>query len=60
MLDLQTRYAIPSERLMLMAEGIDNETLEKREAWLAQICLAHNLTLSKRLHIQLFGDSRGT
>ena len=59
-LALQDRYAIPSERLMLMAEGTDAETLEQREAWLAKICLAHNLTLSKRLHIQLFGDTRGT
>ena len=59
-LELRERFALPRERLMLMAEGTDNETLEKREAWLAQICLAQNLTLSKRLHIQIFGDSRGT
>jgi len=60
LLELQTRYAIPSERLMLMAEGTDKETLEARESWLAQLCIDHNLTLSKRLQIQLFGDTRGT
>jgi hypothetical protein len=43
-----------------MAEGTDTATLEAREAWLAPLCVAHRLTLSKRLHIQLFGDTRGT
>jgi len=59
-LALQRRFAIPSGRIYLMAEGIDAGTLEAREAWLAPICLAHNLNLSKRLHIRLFGDTRGT
>ncbi len=59
-LSVQRRFAIPSDRIYLMAEGIDAETLEAREAWLAPICLAHNLNLSKRLHIRLFGDTRGT
>jgi organic radical activating enzyme len=59
-LALRDRYSIPSERIMLMAEGTDEETLEAREKWLAEACIAHNLTLSKRLHIQLFGDTRGT
>ena len=43
-----------------MAEGTDTATLEAREVWLAPLCIAHKLTLSKRLHIQLFGDTRGT
>ena len=59
-LALQTRFAIPAERLYLMAEGTDAATLAARESWLAPLCLAHNLTLSKRLHIELYGDTRGT
>ncbi|HSG35010.1 MAG TPA: 7-carboxy-7-deazaguanine synthase QueE [Sphingomonadaceae bacterium] len=59
-LDLKDRYCIPSSRIMLMAEGTDAETLAQRETWLAGLCLTHNLTLSKRLHIELFGDTRGT
>ena len=43
-----------------MAEGTDTATLAAREGWLAQLCLEHNLTLSKRLHIELYGDTRGT
>jgi organic radical activating enzyme len=59
-LALAKRFAIPRERIWLMAEGTDTATLEAREAWLAPLCVEHRLTLSKRLHIQLFGDTRGT
>jgi organic radical activating enzyme len=59
-LALRERFAIPAERLYLMAEGTDPATLAAREGWLAQLCLEHNLTLSKRLHIELYGDTRGT
>jgi len=57
---LADRYAIPRERIWLMAEGTDAMTLAAREKWLAQLCLEHSLTLSKRLHIELYGDTRGT
>ena len=43
-----------------MAEGTDASTLAARERWLAELCLEHNLTLSGRLHIHLYGDTRGT
>ena len=59
-LGLIERFAIPRERVWLMAEGVDSATLRAREAWLAQECLEHRLTLSGRLHIHIFGDSRGT
>ncbi len=59
-LELARRYEIPRERIYLMAEGTDPATLAERERWLAQLCLAENLTLSKRLHIELYGDTRGT
>lgn len=59
-LDLAGRYTIPRERIYLMAEGTEPSVLAGRERWLAQLCLDHNLTLSKRLHIELYGDTRGT
>ena len=59
-LALTQRYAIPRSRVWLMAEGTDRATLNARETWLAQLCLEHRLTLSKRLHIELYGDTRGT
>jgi organic radical activating enzyme len=59
-LELAERFAIPRTRVWLMAEGTDAATLAAREAWLAPLCLEHNLTLSGRLHIGLYGDTRGT
>src|SRR5688572_25472261 len=59
-LDLAAAHAIPRARIWLMAEGTDAATLAARERWLAQLCLEHSLTLSKRLHIELYGDTRGT
>jgi organic radical activating enzyme len=59
-LALAEAHAIPRERIWLMAEGTDRATLHARESWLAPLCLANGLTLSKRLHIELYGDTRGT
>jgi organic radical activating enzyme len=59
-LALAELYAIPRARIWLMAEGTDTATLASRERWLAETCLELNLTLSKRLHIELYGDTRGT
>jgi 7-carboxy-7-deazaguanine synthase len=53
-------HAIPPSRVFLMPEGTDSETLRGREKWLAPLCLAHGLRLSDRLHIHLYGDTRGT
>lgn len=59
-LELQCRYAITPSRIFLMAEGTDSKTLREREKWLAPLCLDHGFRLSDRLHIHLFGDTRGT
>ncbi len=57
---LQRAYAIPSARIFLMPEGTDSATLRQREQWLVPLCLEHGFRLSDRLHIHLFGDTRGT
>lgn len=57
---LQQQYAIPVERLFLMPEGTDSAALRTREMWLAPLCLEHGWRMSDRLHIHLYGDTRGT
>jgi 7-carboxy-7-deazaguanine synthase len=59
-LELQRRHAIPSQRIFLMPEGTDSATLRARMQWLVPLCLEHGFRLSDRLHIHLFGDTRGT
>jgi organic radical activating enzyme len=59
-LALQDRYAIPGNRIFLMAEGRTPAELSARNGWLAQTCLQHGLRFTDRLHIHLYGDTRGT
>ena len=58
--ELQALYRIQPERLFVMPEGTDSETLRKRSKWLAQEALRHGWSFSDRLHIHLYGDVRGT
>ena len=59
-LALRDAYAIPPSRIFLMPEGTDSAVLRAREVWLAPLALEHGLRLSDRLHIHLYGDTRGT
>jgi organic radical activating enzyme len=59
-LALHRRYRFAPERLFLMAEGTDSATLRARQAWLAPLCLEHGFRMSDRMHIHLYGDTRGT
>ncbi|MEJ2411200.1 MAG: 7-carboxy-7-deazaguanine synthase QueE [Novosphingobium sp.] len=59
-LALQQAYAIPGERLFLMPEGRTGNVLRERSVWLADICVQHGLRFTDRLHIHLWGDTRGT
>ncbi|AOL95652.1 7-carboxy-7-deazaguanine synthase QueE [Porphyrobacter sp. LM 6] len=59
-LELQRRYRFRPERVFLMAEGTDSATQRERQAWLSQACLKHGFRMSDRLHIHLYGDTRGT
>jgi 7-carboxy-7-deazaguanine synthase len=59
-LELQRRYRIKSGHIFLMAEGTDSATQRERQAWLSGLCLEHGFRMSDRLHIHLYGDTRGT
>ncbi|MEX0341972.1 MAG: 7-carboxy-7-deazaguanine synthase QueE [Erythrobacter sp.] len=57
---LRERYRFKPDHVFLMPEGTDSETLRTREKWLAPLCVEHGFRMSDRLHIHLFGDTRGT
>lgn len=59
-LAIRDAHAIPPGRIWLMPEGRDSETLRARGRWLAEICSENELNFSDRLHIHLYGDTRGT
>ncbi|HLK13285.1 MAG TPA: 7-carboxy-7-deazaguanine synthase QueE [Fimbriimonadaceae bacterium] len=51
---------VDPDRIFLMPEGVDRETLLRRERELVQLCMSRGWRLAPRLHIDLFGDTRGT
>jgi len=51
---------IPPEKVLLMPEGITQESLKARQAWLVEVCKRSGWRYSPRLHIDLFGNKRGT
>ncbi|HML18822.1 MAG TPA: 7-carboxy-7-deazaguanine synthase QueE [Bryobacteraceae bacterium] len=47
------------ERVMLMAEGTDAETIRQRAQWIAEVAKREGFRYSPRLHIDLWGNRRG-
>jgi 7-carboxy-7-deazaguanine synthase len=50
----------PPEKILLMPEGITQEALKARQMLLVDICKREGWRYSPRLHIDLFGNKRGT
>ena len=59
-IELIAAHSLPRERVFVMPEGTDSETLRTRERWLAPLALQQGLRLTDRMHIHLYGDTRGT
>ncbi len=60
MREIAAANAIPASRIWLMPEGRTSEAIRTRGRWLADYCSKNELNFSDRLHIHLFGDTRGT
>jgi len=50
----------PVDRVLLMPEGVDTQTLASRSSWLVDICKREGFRFCPRLQIELFGQTRGT
>ena len=51
---------IPSDKILLMPEGRDSESLNRHSQSLVEVCKANGYRLCQRLHVDLFGNMRGT
>lgn len=51
---------IPPHRILLMPEGTDATTLRQRSLALVEVCRQRGYRLCPRLHVDLFGNRRGT
>ncbi|TYC81605.1 7-carboxy-7-deazaguanine synthase QueE [Novosphingobium sp. BW1] len=59
-LGLVATHSILPSRVFLMPEGRDSATLRARARWLGDLCADHGFNFTDRLHIHLWGDTRGT
>ncbi|NBZ94866.1 MAG: 7-carboxy-7-deazaguanine synthase QueE [Proteobacteria bacterium] len=48
------------DRVLLMPEGTDSESLREKAPVLAELCIEHGFRYAPRLHIDLFGNTKGT
>jgi 7-carboxy-7-deazaguanine synthase len=51
---------IPRHKVLLMPEATSLEKLRERSAWLGEQCKARGYRYAHRLHIELYGNKRGT
>lgn len=56
----ETDCLIPPSKVLLMPEGVTVEALRSRAGWLGELCKARGYRYAPRLHIELYGNRRGT
>ncbi len=59
-LDQLADCEVDGDRVLLMPQGIDVDTLQRQEAWLLAWCQKHKLRYCPRSHILWYGNQRGT
>jgi 7-carboxy-7-deazaguanine synthase len=52
--------AVPPGKILLMPEGVTVESLRAKAGWLGDLCKARGYRYAPRLHIELYGNRRGT
>ena len=51
---------IPRHKVLLMPEATSLEKMRDRAGWLGELCKARGYRYAHRLHIELYGNRRGT
>ncbi len=51
---------IPRSKVLLMPEGTTVEALRAKAGWLGELCKVRSYRYAPRLHIELYGNKRGT
>jgi len=56
----ETGCAVPPDKILLMPEGVTVEALRSKAGWLGELCKTRGYRYAPRLHIELYGNRRGT
>lgn len=51
---------IPRSKILLMPEGTSVEKIRTRASWLSELCKSRGYRYAHRLHLELYGNRRGT
>jgi 7-carboxy-7-deazaguanine synthase len=51
---------IPAAKVLLMPEGTSIAVLREKSAWLGELCKQRGYRYAHRLHVELYGNKRGT
>jgi 7-carboxy-7-deazaguanine synthase len=57
---LEQLPGVDRSRVLLMPQGVAREELDQRGPWLVEACKKHGFRYCPRLHIELYGNRRGT
>lgn len=52
--------AVEPHRVLLMPQGVEAEELRRRGEWVAELCKRYGYRYCPRLHVELYGNTRGT
>jgi 7-carboxy-7-deazaguanine synthase len=52
--------SIPAAKVLLMPEGTSLDAIREKAGWLGEICKSRGFRYAHRLHLELYGNKRGT
>jgi len=55
-----TDCAVPPHKILLMPEGVTAEAQRAKAGWVGELCKARGHRYAHRLHVELYGNRRGT
>ncbi len=56
---LERLPGVDRTKVLLMPQGVTREELDRRAAWLVELCKEHAFRYCPRLHVELYGNRRG-
>jgi len=56
---IQKETKCPNDRIYLMPEGMDPQSINDKKRWIANLCLEHGYKFTSREHVDIFGNKRG-
>jgi 7-carboxy-7-deazaguanine synthase len=57
---LSSLKGVDPTKVLLMPQGVTRRELDERSPWLIEACKQHGFRFCPRLHIELYGNKRGT